>query len=138
MATSEWCSHGSESGPYRVALHYRGDLLVVVRPGLGDGEGGGGDDDVVTPDWFWKWLEWYLNTKREPEERPAEAPKKIPAWAWEMAGQVNRICYRHGMTEHERAWITWWLGDRTGEKPESPDTIPGFWWDDAKYVKARP
>lgn len=31
---SEWCSHGSEAAPYAVELHYRGDLLCVVRPGL--------------------------------------------------------------------------------------------------------
>jgi hypothetical protein len=29
-----WLSHGSEEAPYTVALHYRGDLLVVVRPPL--------------------------------------------------------------------------------------------------------
>lgn len=32
--TSVWCSHGSEAAPYAVKLHYRGDLLCVVRPGL--------------------------------------------------------------------------------------------------------
>lgn len=32
--TSEWCSNGSESAPYAVALRYRNDLLAVVRPGL--------------------------------------------------------------------------------------------------------
>jgi len=31
---SEWCSHGSEEAPYLVQLHYRSDLLVVVRPAL--------------------------------------------------------------------------------------------------------
>ena len=31
---SAWCSHGSESAPYRVALYYRSDLLCVVRPAL--------------------------------------------------------------------------------------------------------
>ena len=29
--TSIWTSHGSEGGPYSVYLHYRNDLLVVVR-----------------------------------------------------------------------------------------------------------
>jgi peptidoglycan hydrolase-like protein with peptidoglycan-binding domain len=33
-ASSVWCSHGSEAAPYSVALYYRGDLLVVVRPAL--------------------------------------------------------------------------------------------------------
>jgi hypothetical protein len=32
--SSVWCSHGSEGAPVAVALHYRGDLLCVVRPGL--------------------------------------------------------------------------------------------------------
>jgi hypothetical protein len=31
--TSIWTSHGSEDGPYPVRLHYRSDLLVVVRSG---------------------------------------------------------------------------------------------------------
>lgn len=33
-ADSLWCSHGSEDAPYTVDLHYRSDLLVVVRPAL--------------------------------------------------------------------------------------------------------
>jgi len=31
-STSAWASHGSESGPYPVDLHYRSDLVKVVRP----------------------------------------------------------------------------------------------------------
>ena len=30
--SSSWCSHGSEAAPYAVVLHYRSDLLGVVRP----------------------------------------------------------------------------------------------------------
>lgn len=33
-SSSRWLSHGSEEAPYAVELHYRGDLLVVVRPPL--------------------------------------------------------------------------------------------------------
>jgi hypothetical protein len=33
-SSAEWCSNGSESAPYAVELHYRGDLLCVVRPAL--------------------------------------------------------------------------------------------------------
>ena len=33
-SSSVWCSMGSEAAPYAVELHYRGDLLCVVRPGL--------------------------------------------------------------------------------------------------------
>lgn len=29
--TAIWTSHGSEAGPYPVTLHYRRDLLIVVR-----------------------------------------------------------------------------------------------------------
>lgn len=32
--SSVWCSHGSEAAPYAVVLHYRSDLLAVVRPPL--------------------------------------------------------------------------------------------------------
>jgi hypothetical protein len=32
--SSKWCSHGSEAAPYSVALHYRSDLVAVVRPPL--------------------------------------------------------------------------------------------------------
>jgi hypothetical protein len=32
--SSRWCSHGSEAAPYSVSLHYRSDLLKVVRPDL--------------------------------------------------------------------------------------------------------
>jgi hypothetical protein len=31
-SSSAWCSHGSEAAPYAVVLHYRDDLLGVVRP----------------------------------------------------------------------------------------------------------
>jgi hypothetical protein len=30
--SSQWVSHGSEAAPYPVALHYRDDLVCVVRP----------------------------------------------------------------------------------------------------------
>ena len=33
-SSAKWCSHGSEEGPYSVALRYRSDLLCVVRPGV--------------------------------------------------------------------------------------------------------
>jgi cell wall-associated NlpC family hydrolase len=31
-SSSVWASHGSEPGPYAVRLHYRRDLITVVRP----------------------------------------------------------------------------------------------------------
>jgi hypothetical protein len=33
-SSAEWCSNGSENAPYAVELHYRSDLLCVVRPPL--------------------------------------------------------------------------------------------------------
>jgi hypothetical protein len=33
-SSSRWCSHGSEDAPFSVSLHYRSDLLLVVRPAL--------------------------------------------------------------------------------------------------------
>jgi hypothetical protein len=33
-SASGWCSHGSEEAPYAVGLHYRSDLIEVVRPRL--------------------------------------------------------------------------------------------------------
>jgi hypothetical protein len=33
-STSEWASNGSDEAPYAVELHYRSDLLCVVRPPL--------------------------------------------------------------------------------------------------------
>jgi hypothetical protein len=46
------------------------------------------------PRWYWQWLAWLLGDAkykrygpRNPKHRPADAPKKIPAWAWVKAGQ---------------------------------------------------
>jgi hypothetical protein len=33
-SSAKWCSHGSEAAPYSVELHYRSDLVAVVRPPL--------------------------------------------------------------------------------------------------------
>jgi hypothetical protein len=133
--SADWCSHGSEAAPYPVALHYRGDLLCVCRPGLGDGSGGGGD--VSIPDWFWPWCHWYLDTKRDPDERPESAPDKIPDWAWDYMHEVDRIAGHHGMTGGETDWIKWYLDGKQGERPNVPKTIPELWWDDAEFVNAQ-
>jgi hypothetical protein len=44
------------------------------------------------PDWYWKWLAWFLGEgdfkafgPRDAAHRPADAPEKIPAWAWTKA-----------------------------------------------------
>jgi hypothetical protein len=48
------------------------------------------------PAWYWKWLAWFLGEgdfkafgPRSAANRPAEAPAKIPAWAWVKAGQFT-------------------------------------------------
>lgn len=44
---------------------------------------------VPLPAWFWPWLKWYLGKgeylgdPRNPARRPANAPAKIPQWAWD-------------------------------------------------------
>ena len=75
-SSARWTSHGSEAGPYSCLLYYRSDLLFVVRPGLGDGTGGG--DEVNVPDWYWPWADWYLNTGSDKNERPESGAREDP------------------------------------------------------------
>lgn len=46
-----------------------------------------GEDGL--PKWVWPWVEWQL-TGRE-GKRPAGAPRTIPAFAWDIARNVERI-----------------------------------------------
>ena len=48
------------------------------------------------PGWYWPWLNWILGEgdfksvgARSADDRPAEAPTKIPHWAWVKAGQFT-------------------------------------------------
>jgi hypothetical protein len=48
------------------------------------------------PDWYWHWLSWQLGEgdfkqygAHSAAHRPADAPAKIPAWAWVKAGQFT-------------------------------------------------
>jgi hypothetical protein len=48
------------------------------------------------PDWYWPWLNWILGEgdfksvgARSRDDRPADAPTKIPHWAWVKAGQFT-------------------------------------------------
>jgi hypothetical protein len=48
------------------------------------------------PNWYWPWLSWLLGEgdfkafgARSKDHRPAEAPTKIPNWAWVKAGQFT-------------------------------------------------
>jgi hypothetical protein len=42
-----------------------------------------------TPHWYWRWVEWRLGEgfaaghQRQPGFRPTQAPRRVPAWAWE-------------------------------------------------------
>lgn len=54
------------------------------------------------PDWYWRWLAWFLGEgdfksfgRRDPAHRPADAPEKIPAWAWVKASQFTAARPRH-------------------------------------------
>lgn len=86
------------------------------------------------PSWFWDWSAWYLNTTREPDKRPQNAPQQIPQWAWDYNKQVSAIANNHGMTQGERDWIDWQQNQKHGPRPDVPQTIPEFWWYDNKYV----
>ena len=48
------------------------------------------------PRWYWRWLSWFLGEgdfkrlgPRNSAHRPADAPEKIPAWAWVKASQFT-------------------------------------------------
>jgi hypothetical protein len=42
------------------------------------------------PDWVIPWVEWQLGG-RDPRKRPRNAPKRVPAFAWDVARSVRRI-----------------------------------------------
>lgn len=90
------------------------------------------------PDWFYGWLDWYVNTDRDPAKKPKGAPDKIPQWAWDAESTiVNKIMVDYGMTPMERKWINWYIDTPRDEskKPDSvPSPIPSHWWDDESFV----
>jgi N-acetylmuramoyl-L-alanine amidase-like protein len=106
------------------------DVLEMAR-------GGGGDDEMGYPEWYWDWASWYLTTERDNSKRPANAPATIPEWAWDANDELAKVGTRYGMTGGEREWITWYLAGKKGERPNVPQTIPDRWWDDERYVLAR-
>jgi hypothetical protein len=95
---------------------------------------GGGDDELGYPDWFWDWSHWYLNTERDPQKRPPNAPESIPQWAWDGLDEIKRVAKPYGMTAGERDWIVWYNGGKVGPRPDVPETIPDHWWQDQKFV----
>jgi len=86
------------------------------------------------PSWFWDWANWYLTTNRDPNARPAGAPKTIPQWAWDGLDQIKPIGNRYGMTQGERDWIEWYNGGKKGDRPDVPSTIPDRWWKDQNWA----
>jgi hypothetical protein len=89
------------------------------------------------PEWFWDWALWYYTSNRDPDERPGAAPQTIPEWAWVQGEEVNRMLKRYGMTEGERDWIVWNLGGKVGPRPDVPDPIHDFWWNDRNWAEAQ-
>jgi len=99
--------------------------------------GGGKEEEMGYPDWFWAWSSWYLTTDRDKGSRPASAPASIPQWAWDANAEITKIGNRWGMTADERDWISWYLDGKKGERPDVPSDIPDRWWPDESYVLAR-
>ena len=95
--------------------------------------GGGGDDEMGYPQWFWDWVRWLRDGKEG--DRPAAAPDKIPQWAWDGWDDVEAVGKGWGMTGGERDWIDWrGEGSPDNQRPDVPQTIPDRWWDDNSYV----
>jgi len=99
--------------------------------------GGGEEDEVGYPDWYWQWSSWYLTTDRDPATRPPSAPKDIPGWPWDANTDVARIAKRYGMTSGERQWIDWYENGKNGPRPDVPETIPERWWTDQAWAARR-
>jgi N-acetylmuramoyl-L-alanine amidase len=104
--------------------------------------GGSKESEVLfvdpPPDWFYGWLDWYVNTDRDPAKRPKGAPEDIPQWAWTAQGIItDKIMVDYGMTKKERDWINWYIDtprDPDKKPANVPATIPSHWWDDEIFV----
>ncbi len=89
----------------------------------------------TVPAWFWEWVYWYDCTKRD-SPRPTATPEQIPEWAWEMRKKFDRNERHKGMTDGEQKWILWYLaGQDANSRPDAPEKIPDFWWEDVKFVQ---
>lgn len=104
------------------------DHVISLAKGEDDGEMPG------YPQWFWNWNQWYINTPRDPAERPEGVPKDIPDWAWDGQKRILNIAHKYGMTEDERKWIDWYNGGKNGPRPDVFGTIPDHWWKDQGFV----
>ena len=88
------------------------------------------------PAWFWDWNDWYINTSRDPDARPKDAPHQIPQWAWDGQREILHISRRYGMSPDERDWLAWYVDtprDQT-KRPDVPEAIPEHWWDDESWL----
>jgi hypothetical protein len=108
-------------------------VLEMARGGTTDEE----EDEMGYPPWTYPWIDWYVNTDRDPAKRPPGTPKEIPDWAWDAQKEVEAISKRFGMTAGERDWIDWLAAGKKGERPNVPQTIPDHWWDDNKWAADR-
>jgi len=87
------------------------------------------------PAWFWPWINWYVNTSRDPAKRPKGTPQSIPDWAWQAQKEILGVAQGHGMTDGEQQWMNWLAaGKPEGKRPNVPQTIPERWWEDNEYV----
>jgi hypothetical protein len=104
--------------------------------------GGGQEKEEVLfvqppPDWYYPWLDWYVNTERDPKAKPKGVPDKIPQWAWDAEEAWLKAAKRYGMTSGERNWLSWYIDTPRDEKtkPDNvPSPIPDHWWDDERFV----
>jgi len=96
--------------------------------------GGGDDDEMGYPNWFWDWVRWMRDGKPD-GQRPDAAPEKIPEWAWDGWAEVEGVGKGWGMTGGERDWIEWRdSGSDPDERPDVPDNIPDRWWPDNEWA----
>ena len=101
-------------------------------------EGGGGQEEMGYPNWWWDWVRWLRDGSPE-GGRPDAAPDKIPEWAWDGWAELEGVGQGWGMTSAERDWVDWRLaGAVDSSRPDDvPDKIPDRWWPDNEYVTDR-
>jgi hypothetical protein len=82
-----------------------------------------------TPDWLLDFVQWRLVDGADPSTRPAAAPRRIPASAWETATRIHRIVNLMGPQEPFLDWLEWQeRGGRAADGPQSlPARIPQAW-----------